>query len=93
MMGLSEAFYKKCVEDPDEWFSHMFLGKSDFIGDQNEYLMQRLGGPSYYSDRKGHPNLIASHAHLEMTSRTAGREMARPHGGNTGGAGEQRKCH
>ena len=73
MMGLSEAFYKKCVEDPDEWFSHMFLGKSDFIGDQNEYLMQRLGGPSYYSDRKGHPNLIASHAHLEMTSRTAER--------------------
>ena len=35
--------------------------------------MQRLGGPSYYSDRKGHPNLIARHAHLEMTSRTAER--------------------
>ena len=73
MVGLSESFYKRCVNDPDEWFSSMFEGKSDFVGDQNEYLMQRLGGPSYYSDRKGHPNLIKRHHHLEMTSRTAER--------------------
>jgi truncated hemoglobin YjbI len=73
MMTLSESFYKKCVNDPDEWFSDMFLGKEDFAGDQNEYMLQRLGGPSYYTDRKGHPNLIKRHAHVEITSRTAER--------------------
>lgn len=73
MMSMSESFYKKCVNDPDEWFSEMFVGREEFANDQNEYLLQRFGGPSYYSDRKGHPNLIMRHAHLEITSRTAER--------------------
>ena len=73
MMTLSESFYKKCVNDPDEWFSGMFVGKEDFANDQNEYLLQRLGGPSYYSDRKGNPNLNIRHAHLGITSRSAER--------------------
>ena len=65
---IDESFHE-CVNDPDEWFDV----RRPRICRQNEYLLQRLGGPSYYSDRKGHPNLIMRHAHLEITSRTAER--------------------
>jgi truncated hemoglobin YjbI len=73
MMQLSESFYKKILNDKDDWFRDMFSGRDDFPGDQNEFFLQRLGGPSYYSDRKGNPSLIHKHANFEMSPRTAER--------------------
>jgi hemoglobin len=73
MLQLSESFYKKVLNDKDEWFRNMFSGREDFASDQNEFIMQRMGGPSYYSDRKGTPGLIKRHAHIEMSPRTAER--------------------
>ena len=73
MMQISESFYKKVLNDKDDWFRGMFSGREDFAGDQNEFILQRLGGPSYYSDRKRNPSLVTKHAAFEMSPRTAER--------------------
>lgn len=38
-----------------------------------DYILQRIGGHSYYSDRKGFPSLIHRHTHLELTEALAER--------------------
>ena len=59
MAQVSERFHRKVVDDKDPWFRDMFTSSSeDFVSNQSEYLLQRLGGPNYYSDRRGTPNLI-----------------------------------
>jgi truncated hemoglobin YjbI len=73
MMQMIEGFSKRVLNDKDEWFRCMFSGTEDYVQNLNEYILQRLGGPSYYSDRKGTPGLIAKHASYEMSPRTAER--------------------
>ncbi len=73
MMQLAESFQRRVLNDKDPWFRNMFGGKEDYAQNLNEYILQRLGGPSYYSDRKGNPGLIAKHADFECSSRTAER--------------------
>ena len=73
MMQLAEAFHKRVLNDKDPWFRDMFSGKEDYPQNLNEYVLQRLGGPSYYSDRKGNPGLIAKHKNFEISPRTAER--------------------
>jgi truncated hemoglobin YjbI len=69
---LYEKFYAKVLEDKDDWFRDMFQSSiEDLIANESEYLIQRLGGPSYYTDRKGIPSLIKMHYNVEMTPRTA----------------------
>jgi len=73
MMQLSERFHKRVLADPDDWFRGLFSGREDFPQDQSDFLLQRLGGPSYFADRKGNGALIERHAKFEMSPRTAER--------------------
>ena len=73
MMQMIENFSKRVLNDKDDWFRCMFSGTEDYVQNLNEYILQRLGGPSYYSDRKGSPGLIAKHMAYEMSPRTAER--------------------
>jgi truncated hemoglobin YjbI len=63
LVALSTRFYNLVYTDKDPAFRGMFpKDKAGAIQNQYEFLIQRLGGPSVYSDRKGHPALRARHA-------------------------------
>ena len=80
MMQVSERFHKRVLADTeDEWWTSMWSGREDFPQDQADYLLQRFGGPSYFSDRKGNGALIDRHSKLEMTARTAERWLKHMH--------------
>jgi truncated hemoglobin YjbI len=51
------------VYDDEQWFKDIFAGrpKEEAIRNQSEFFMQRMGGPSLYSDRKGQQTLISRH--------------------------------
>lgn len=69
---LTNSFYRRVLEDPNSWFRDMF--KSDFEDlSQNlaDYVLQRLGGSTYYTDRNGYCSLIFRHSKFEMTARAA----------------------
>lgn len=69
---LYEKFYSKVLEDKDDWFRDMFQSPlEDLVANESEYLIQRLGGPSYCTDRKGVPSLIRIHYNHEISPRTA----------------------
>lgn len=36
------------------------------IQNYSDFLMQRFGGPNYYADRRGTPNLMTRHAYTHM---------------------------
>mmetsp|Transcript_16440 Transcript_16440/g.41548 ORF Transcript_16440/g.41548 Transcript_16440/m.41548 type:complete len:173 (+) Transcript_16440:245-763(+) len=59
---LSKRFYDKVYAD-EEWFQAIFKGKDkdSAIQNQCEFFMQRMGGPSLYTDRKGNHTLISRH--------------------------------
>ena len=71
MLQMSERFLKHVMEDSDEEFKGMFSGREDFAQDQADYLLQRLGGPSYFSDRKGNGQLIERHSRFPIDSAKA----------------------
>ncbi|KAG8075399.1 hypothetical protein GUJ93_ZPchr0006g42253 [Zizania palustris] len=62
-VDLSTNFYNRVYEDEEEWFRQIFAGskKEDAIRNQYEFLVQRMGGPQLFSQRRGHPALIARH--------------------------------
>ena len=69
---LYEKFYAKVLEDKDKWFRDMFQSPlEDLVANESEYVIQRLGGPTYYTDRKGVPSLMKMHYNVEITPRTA----------------------
>ena len=43
------------------------------IRNQYEFMIQRMGGPPLYSQRKGHPALMARHSQFPCTEATAER--------------------
>jgi hypothetical protein len=45
------------------------MNRDELIQSYYEYLHQRLGGKSYFSDRRGHPNLVSFHAQVGISSR------------------------
>lgn len=62
LVALSTRFYDLVYADKEPGFRGMFpKDKAGAIQNQYEFLIQRLGGPSVYSDRKGHPALRARH--------------------------------
>lgn len=76
MLQLYEKFYKRCTEDPDAWFSDLFIEAGDeYASNNSEFLLQRLGGESYYADRKGIPNLLEIHAKMEINEKKAERYL------------------
>jgi truncated hemoglobin YjbI len=76
MLQMSERFLKHVMEDSDEEFKSMFSGREDFAQDQADYLLQRLGGPSYFSDRKGNGQLIERHSRFAIDAPIAEKWLA-----------------
>lgn len=69
---LSRAFYTRVYADNEPSFRGMFPRDMEMaIQNQYEFFAQRLGGPMYYSDRKGHPALRARHARFNIERRHA----------------------
>mmetsp|Transcript_22055 Transcript_22055/g.42851 ORF Transcript_22055/g.42851 Transcript_22055/m.42851 type:complete len:172 (+) Transcript_22055:247-762(+) len=64
---LSVRFYDK-VYDDEQWFKDIFKGKDkdSAIQNQCEFFMQRMGGPSLYTDRKGNHTLISRHKNWQV---------------------------
>ncbi|MED6107446.1 Two-on-two hemoglobin-3 [Stylosanthes scabra] len=74
-INLSTNFYNRVYDDEEEWFRSIF-GKSkkeEAIQNQYEFLVQRMGGPNFYSQRRGHPALIARHRAFDVTHEGAKR--------------------
>lgn len=60
--AIARAFYARVAADPDPAFRGMFPPAMDeAIRNQAEFLIQYFGGPTTYSDRKGHPRLRMRH--------------------------------
>ena len=72
---LSRTFYTKVFNDEETWFKNIFKNKNmeDAIENQAEFFMQRMGGPMYFSERKGHPALIGRHMPFNMSEKAANR--------------------
>jgi len=72
---LSANFYTRVFHDEEQWFRNIFKASTmeEAIQNQMEFFMQRLGGPPLYSQRKGHPALIARHLNFNMNKKAAER--------------------
>src|SRR5438046_3139076 len=57
---LVHAFYSRVYEDP--LLRHLFPDDRDAVEDRlSLFLMQYFGGPTTYSDRRGHPRMRMRH--------------------------------
>ncbi|KAI4316165.1 hypothetical protein L6164_024171 [Bauhinia variegata] len=74
-INLSTNFYNRVYDDEEEWFRSIFASskKEDAIQNQYEFFVQRMGGPPMYSQRRGHPALIARHRPFPVTHQAAER--------------------
>lgn len=84
---LSTEFYNRVYDDDEPVdigdgqapvpFKDVFKGfkKESAIRNQYEFVIQRLGGPALYSERKGHPALMRRHFKFPCTTATAERYM------------------
>ncbi|KAL5074182.1 hypothetical protein RYX36_013166 [Vicia faba] len=74
-INLSTNFYNRVYDDEEEWFRSIFAksDKEKAIQNQYEFLVQRMGGPSLYSQTRGHPALIARHRPFPVTHEAAKR--------------------
>ena len=72
---LSKTFYEKVYNDEEKWFQNIFKNRSmeEAIQNQAEFFMQRMGGPAYFSQRKGHPALMGRHINFNMSEKAAER--------------------
>lgn len=65
---LSERFFANIYDDPEDWFRQIFErhNREDIIINFTEYLIQRFGGGSAYSGRRGFPSLFNRHGHIKI---------------------------
>ena len=75
---LADSFYRHVARDPDDGFRRMFENRTIFNLSQNlgEFLAQRFGGQTFYSDRKGNLALIAKHDGVPIDRMVAERWLA-----------------
>jgi truncated hemoglobin YjbI len=75
ILKLSTAFYTRVYTDSEHWFRNIFKGRpmEEAIQNQVDFFIQRLGGPPRFSQRKGHPALIARHLNFNMNQKAAER--------------------
>jgi len=67
LVALSTRFYDLVYADTEPAFRGLFpKDKAGAIQNQYEFLIQRLGGPEEYSQRKGHPALRARHERFSI---------------------------
>jgi truncated hemoglobin YjbI len=45
------------------------MNREELVQSYYEYINQRLGGRPYFSDRRGHPNLVSFHAQVGITGK------------------------
>mmetsp|Transcript_22279 Transcript_22279/g.32005 ORF Transcript_22279/g.32005 Transcript_22279/m.32005 type:complete len:178 (+) Transcript_22279:25-558(+) len=71
---LVEKFYRKIYDDQEDWFRSIFTSPIE-ESNQNlaDFLIQRIGGTPYYSERKGFPALIDRHAMFNISEDSAER--------------------
>ena len=71
LIRLCEKFFDLVEKDDDEWFKNMYaessMRKDELAQCYYEYINQKLGGKSYFSDRRGNPNLISFHAQVGIS--------------------------
>lgn len=48
-------------------YAESSMKKDELVQSYYEYINQRLGGKTYFSDRRGHPNLVSFHAQIGIT--------------------------
>ena len=72
---LSKTFYTKVFTDEEVWFRNIFKNRSieEAIENQAQFFMQRMGGPAYFTQRKGHPALMGRHMNFNMAEKAANR--------------------
>jgi hemoglobin len=66
---LVAAFYRRV---PDDDILRPMYPQADFAGAEErlrDFLIQRFGGPSHYSDKRGHPRLRMRHAPFTIDQR------------------------
>lgn len=75
IVKLSNNFYTRVFADEEKWFRNIFKGRSldEAVQNQVDFFIQRLGGPPRFSERKGHPALIARHMNFNMNQKAAER--------------------
>jgi truncated hemoglobin YjbI/stress-induced morphogen len=75
IVDLATAFYTRVYQDEQTWFRDIFSGipKGEAIRNQWEWLVERLGGPKLFTERKGHPGLMRRHATFPVTEAAAAR--------------------
>ena len=65
LLRLSTAFYDRVFAEADDWFRNIFASstKQEAIDNQYRFLVQTLGGPPLYRDKKGpYTRLAGRHA-------------------------------
>ena len=77
-MHLFPLKLRLAVYNDEEWFKEIFKGKDkdSAIQNQCEFFMQRMGGPTLYSDRKGNQTLISRHKGWRVDAAAAERWLS-----------------
>jgi truncated hemoglobin YjbI len=74
---LSRLFYERVYSDHEnQWFRNIFASstKADAIDNQYRYLVQILGGPPLYKEKKGkYTRLVGRHANYNIGANAAKR--------------------
>jgi hemoglobin len=79
--SIARAFYRRVEADPEPTFRGMFPDNmTEPIRNQAEFLIQYFGGPTTYSERKGHPRLRMRHAPFAIDMAARNRWMGHMRG-------------
>eukprot|EP00903_Cladosiphon_okamuranus_P017451 g16074.t2 len=72
---ISSGFYDRVFDD-EEWFRSIFSAstKREAVQNQADFLVERLGGPKLFTQRKGeHHRLIHRHSPYDLNPKSAAR--------------------
>jgi truncated hemoglobin YjbI len=71
---ISTAFYTRVYND-EAWFRNIFATstQADAVRNQVEFLIEKLGGPPVYTERKGRHRLIGRHSPYDISPAAAER--------------------
>jgi truncated hemoglobin YjbI len=66
MTAIIERFYTRIDNDSDADFRNMFTHNAfeQRVSNLTDFILQRFGGPSYYSDQRG--NYLSFHSRVQQ---------------------------
>lgn len=73
---VSRRFYDRAFDDEEAlWFKNIFknLDKENAIRNLSYFLIQRFGGPPMFTEKRGHPALMARHRGFNMSQKATER--------------------